>query len=91
VNDFGSHWVEGYGSLDLSANYKINNMFNVTFQAVNLTDTVIRRYDTRRPMVDALGNISGGESSQLGSQPTGRTVQLQNTGTIYRVGVRVTF
>ncbi|MDU0354554.1 TonB-dependent receptor [Paraglaciecola aquimarina] len=91
VNDFGSHWVEGYGSLDLSANWKINNMFNVTFQAVNLTDTVIRRYDTRRPEVDGSGNIVGGESSTLGSQPTGRTIQLQNTGTIYRVGLRVTF
>ncbi|WP_158968000.1 TonB-dependent receptor [Paraglaciecola sp. L3A3] len=91
VNDFGSHWVEGYGSLDLSANWNINKMFNVTFQAVNLTDTVIRRYDTRRPSVDAAGNIIPGESSTLGSQPTGRTVQLQNTGTIYRVGLRVSF
>ncbi|MGJ8681878.1 TonB-dependent receptor [Paraglaciecola sp.] len=88
VNDFGSHWVEGYGSLDLSANWRINPMFNVTFQAVNLTDTVIRRYDVRRPGV---GEVIPGESFELGSQPTGRTVQLQNTGTIYRVGVRVTF
>jgi TonB-dependent receptor len=88
VNDGGSHWVEGFDSLDLSANWTINKNFTLSFQAVNLTDTVVRRYDVRRPIP---GETLAGESFELGSQPTGRTVRLENTGTIYRLGLRVNF
>ncbi len=88
VNDFGAHWVEGFDTLDLSANWKINDTVSLNFQAVNLLDTVTREYATTQP--SQTSNLPA-ESTTLGDQPTHRTVRLRNTGTIYRLGLRLTF
>jgi TonB-dependent receptor len=89
ANEYGSVWVEGFDTLDLSASWDITKWASVNFQAVNLLDTVTRQYSTIRPNVN--GSNLPAEASDLGSQPTHRTARLSNTGTMYRLGLRLTF
>ncbi|MGJ8692039.1 MAG: TonB-dependent receptor [Thalassotalea sp.] len=89
VNDYGMHWIEGFNTLDLSGSWKVNESVSLNFQASNLLDTVTRMYSTTR--LNISGSNLPGEASELGSQPTGRTVQTSNTGTIYRIGLRFSF
>ncbi|WP_158967998.1 hypothetical protein [Paraglaciecola sp. L3A3] len=56
------------------------------FQAINLTDTVYRRYNTIRD-----DTLLPSESLTLGEQYTGRTSRLHNVGTTYRLSARLTF
>ncbi|WP_440876018.1 TonB-dependent receptor [Thalassotalea sp. PLHSN55] len=88
-SEYGSHWIDGFGTLDLSANWNVTNWASINLQASNLLDTVTRVYSTTRPNVT--GSNIPGEATTLGEQPTERTVALSNTGTIYRLGVRLTF
>lgn len=81
-------WVEGFDTVDVSASYNVNKNVSINFQGQNITDTVQRSYVT-----------AGGAQSTapVPAEPidfgaySGRTARLQNTGPIYRVGVRVTF
>jgi TonB-dependent receptor len=86
-----SRWSEGFESLDFSAAYKLNNNVRFTFQAINLLDTVTRQYETNRVDRTAGQETLLAESSVLGEQYNGRTVQTWNTGTTYRLSVRATF
>ena len=80
-------WVEGFDTLDLSATMKVNKYLSLNFQAINLTDTVTREYNTS---ISADSGLPV-ESATLGDQPTHRTSNLINTGTTYRLGARMTF
>lgn len=85
-------YTEGFGSLDLSGSIDLTRQVSLNFQAVNVTDTVRRDYAVFE--VDP-GNPPGvaipTEDLTLGNQPTGRTTLLQNTGRIFRIGVRARF
>ncbi|MFC3120253.1 TonB-dependent receptor [Agaribacter flavus] len=87
-------WQEGSGTLDLSASYEVNDWLSFNFNAVNITDTVIRQYFTvvsNNTMLEALGLEAGGEGSAFDSATDRRTLREWNTGAIYRFGVRVKF
>lgn len=89
-NDF-TRWAEGIDSLDVSANWKINNQFSLNFQAINLLDAVTRTYETVRQDVSIGSTTLPAESSVLGQQYRGRTSTLSNTGRIFRLGLRFDF
>lgn len=83
----GALWNEGGGQLDFSANYKINDTFTVTFNAVNLGKRIYRQYFTNisDDSVKSQGNaLEGGVDKS-------KTIREWATGTIYRLGVRGTF
>lgn len=84
-----AHYREGSSSLDLSGGWDITDNLQLNFQAVNLTDTVRRDY----AVFHGIGGSSElpTEEVALGSAPTGRTQFLQNTGAIYRLGLRYSF
>lgn len=83
---------EGNDSLDMSGGWQLTNSLRLNFQAVNLLDTVRRDYAVLEGDTNAtLGNAIPGEPLGLGDAPTGRTTFLQNTGRIYRVGLRYEF
>lgn len=87
-----STWQEGFDSLDLSGNIKLNDNFTLNFQAINLLDSKSRRYQTvRQPVTLGTGEVLPAETSVLGDQYTGRTSEVWNTGTIYRMGIRASF
>lgn len=86
--DFNSIWSDDFESLDLSASWKITRSMQLNFQAVNLLDSISRRYATTRP--DPNSPLPS-ESSELGSQPQFRTIRLDNTGRIFRLGLRFNF
>ncbi|MCJ8294076.1 MAG: TonB-dependent receptor [Colwellia sp.] len=83
----GALWNEGSGQLDISANYKVNDFIDITFNAVNVNNRENRQYytvdnDTR---FEPEGNpLEGGVSKS-------KTVRAWTMGTVYRLGVRVTF
>ena len=87
VQEGNASWVEGFDTLDLSAAVKVNKYLSINFQAINLTDTVTREYMTS--ILDDSGIPL--EPAALGDQPTHRTSQLENSGTTYRIGARMTF
>lgn len=83
-------YTEGFDSLDVSGGIDITDKVQFTFQAVNLLDTVRRDYavyEGDRVVGDAIAP----EDLTLGNQPNGRLLMLQNTGRIFRAGIRVTF
>lgn len=86
---FGSGvlWNEGRSVLDLSASYKINNLTTLTFNAVNLTNELFRQYYTN--LTDSRFEIEG--NALNGQADKSRTIRLWNTGTIYRLGIRIAF
>ncbi|WP_440876047.1 TonB-dependent receptor [Thalassotalea sp. PLHSN55] len=86
AQDGNAIWTEGYDSLDFSASYRVNKMISVTFQAVNLTDTVIRTYNSN---VNDL--LLPAESLTLGDAPDHRTISAANVGTTYRLSTRINF
>jgi TonB-dependent receptor len=83
----GALWNEGSGQLDISANYKVNDNIDITFNAVNANNRENRQYytvdnDTR---FEPEGNpLEGGVNKS-------KTVRAWSMGTVYRLGVRVTF
>ncbi|MCL1045059.1 TonB-dependent receptor [Shewanella electrodiphila] len=84
--DGNAVWTEGYDSLDFSASYQINKMISINFQAVNLTDTVVRTYNSN--VVDPL---LPAEALTLGDAPDHRTITASNVGTTYRLSTRINF
>lgn len=86
ARDGTSEWAEGNDSLDLSASWKVNNALSLHFQAINLTDTVQRRYNTIRA-----DTLIPTETFELGQQNTSRTSRLENYGSTYRVSLRLNF
>ena len=82
-----SVWQEGTDSLDLSAGWDFNKNVSLSFQAVNLLDTVRRRYSVYSRSSTSLP----AEPATFDTPNTNRTVNLQNTGTIYRMGIRYNF
>ncbi|MCL1045038.1 TonB-dependent receptor [Shewanella electrodiphila] len=86
AQDGNAVWTEGYDSLDFSSSYQINKMISINFQAVNLTDTVIRTYNSN--VVDPL---LPAEALTLGDAPDHRTISASNVGTTYRLGTRINF
>ena len=89
VRDGNAHWIEGYGTLDVSGSYRLSRNFTVNFQAQNLLDTVTRTYSTS--VLDTAGVLPGEGSAFESGANKDRTVGLSNTGRIYRVGLRLTF
>lgn len=87
IRDGGAHWIEGFDTLDLSANLRFSKAFSVNFQANNLLDTVTRTYSTN--VQDTLLPVEGNALS--GDAPKSRTAELSNTGRIYRLGFRFSF
>ncbi|WP_286133483.1 TonB-dependent receptor [Colwellia sp. UCD-KL20] len=83
----GALWNEGGGQLDLSANYKINDNFTVTFNAVNIGKRIYRQYYTN--LTDVKVKIDG--NALEGGVDKSKTIREWSTGTIYRLGVRATF
>lgn len=86
VADSYAHWIEGFDTLDLSASWKINPNVSLNFQGINLTDTVTRTYSTN--VGDA---VLPDDGSAFDSAPTSRTTRSNNTGSIYRIGLRFTW
>jgi iron complex outermembrane recepter protein len=86
-------WQEGSGNLDISANYKINDWFSVTFNAINVTGTTTREYATSvtNSVINTALNLPNGEGNALDGATTRRTIREYDTGVIYRLGVRATF
>lgn len=82
---------EGSDSLDMSGGWQISDAIRINFQAVNLLDTVRRDYAVLEN--DLLNDVNPipSEDLGLGDAPTGRTTFLQNTGRIYRIGLRYEF
>ncbi|AWB65128.1 TonB-dependent receptor [Saccharobesus litoralis] len=92
----GASWREGSGRLDLSANYKINETFSLSFQALNLTDTETRNYYTSVHNVldyDEEGNdIKFSEGNALKENVTkDRTLVSYRNGRTYRLSLRANF
>ncbi|AWB65789.1 TonB-dependent receptor [Saccharobesus litoralis] len=97
----GSIWNEGRDTLDLSANYQINENVSVNFQAINITNEQYRRYYTNRELkvLPVLNDTGSGytyvpleEGNPLeGEAPTSRTYDRYKVGATYRIGVRVNF
>lgn len=98
----GNLWQEGRGTVDISANYKINDMFTVGFNALNITDEPVRRYYTS--FLHDFGDTQIGENGEVekvffnegnalenSNAPTSRTQSLQKTGRIYRLTLNVKF
>ncbi len=83
----GALWNEGGGSLDLSATYKINDTFTLTFNAVNLGERVFRQYYTN--LTDSRFNIEG--NALDGEANKSRTIREWVTGSTYRLALRATF
>jgi TonB-dependent receptor len=83
----GALWNDGGGQLDLSANYKVNDMITVTFNAVNLNNKKSRQYYTNLTDADFRidGNALDGDANKT------KTIREWTSGTIYRLGVRATF
>jgi len=83
----GSLWNEGSGQLDISANYKVNDNVDITFNVVNLNNRENRQYytTTQRGNFEQEGNALEGDAN------TSRTVRAWTMGTIYRLGIRATF
>lgn len=86
VRDGGAHWIEGFDTLDLSANWRVSKAFSLNFQAQNLTDSVTRTYTTvvRDPNLAAEGNA-------FEDAPKVRTRRLQSSGRVFRIGARIQF
>lgn len=92
----GALWREGSGRLDLTANYKINKTFSLSFQALNLTDTATRNYYTsvfNELDTDSEGNgIDFDEGNALdGGVTKSRTMLHYKNGRTYRVSLRANF
>lgn len=85
--DGTANWIEGADSLDLSAEYRITPNVSLNLQAVNLTDSVRRVYSTN--VTDVL--LPTDPNALDGNAPTSRTVELSNTGPIYRASLRFNF
>ncbi|WP_111979252.1 TonB-dependent receptor domain-containing protein [Algibacillus agarilyticus] len=97
----GTLWNEGRDTLDLSANYQLNDNVSFSFQVNNLTNEDYRMYYTSRTLsvvpvanadntgydyVDLVeGNPLEGEATKS------RTYNNYKVGTNYRLGVRVNF
>ncbi|MFC7292636.1 TonB-dependent receptor [Hirschia litorea] len=81
---------EGFDTLDASGGFDITDNLRLSFQAVNLLDTVTRNYAVLEVDAD-VPNALPGEALGLGDAPTGRTQHLHNTGRIFRVGLRYEF
>lgn len=79
-------WVEGFDTLDLSASWEFNKNVSAHLQAINLTDTVTKRYNT----IVTDPNLPS-ESLDFDGATKSRTARLSNTGTIYRLSARITF
>lgn len=84
--DGGAYWIEGFDTLDLSANWQINKHVAVNFQAQNLLDTVTRTYNTT-----VIDSVLETEASAFSGGTKVRTQELSNTGRVYRIGVRFNF
>ena len=85
-NDGGAYWIEGFDTLDLSANWQINRHVALNFQAQNLLDTVTRTYNTI-----VLDSVLETEESAFSGGTKVRTQELSNTGRVYRFGIRFNF
>jgi TonB-dependent receptor len=83
----GALWNEGGGSLDLSATYKLNDTFTLTFNAVNLGERIYRQYYTN--LTDSRFNIEG--NALEGDANKSRTIREWVTGSTYRLAIRATF
>ncbi|WP_158969532.1 TonB-dependent receptor [Paraglaciecola sp. L3A3] len=83
----GAIWNDGGGSLDLSATYKINETFTLTFNAVNLNERIYRQYYTN--LVDATFELEG--NALEGEANKSRTVREWASGATYRLAIRATF
>jgi len=82
-----AHWVEGVGSLDLSAEFDITNNVSLNFQAVNLTNSLTRVYSTN--VIDELLPIDPNALND--NAPKSRTVERFKTGPIFRASFRFNF
>jgi iron complex outermembrane receptor protein len=94
----GSLWQEGRRTLDFSAAVAVHPNISFTFEGVNLTDEPVRTYFTSRFLRVGDPAAGGGAPTPFdegnaigGNAPKSRTVQLYNTGPIFRVGVRARF
>ncbi|WP_143873479.1 TonB-dependent receptor [Catenovulum sediminis] len=101
----GHLWREGSGTLDLSLNYKINDTFLVSFQAINLADETVRNYFTSSNLdlgdqefvvnengESILKDVPYDEGNALDGGVTKSRTQLeQKTGRIFRLGLRARF
>lgn len=97
----GSLWNEGRSTLDFSASWQVTDAVDLTFQAINLTDTENRTYFTSRtleidPIRDEDGTITGWSQYNEGTPmdndaTTSRTVTRYKNGRTFRLGVRVNF
>ncbi|AWB68340.1 TonB-dependent receptor [Saccharobesus litoralis] len=83
----GALWNEGGGQLDISATYKLNDTFTLTFNAVNLNNKENRQYYTnmRDDAFAIEGNALEGEANKS------RTIRNWVSGSIYRIGIRANF
>lgn len=92
----GASWLDSTSRLDFSSSYKINKMFTVTFQALNLTDDVRRTFFTAQDLraEDNDGYIfieDEGNPMDDSSVDTSKTMSLLKTGRQYRIALRANF
>lgn len=89
-----SVWSDPRQSLDFSAKFKLNEVMNLSLQAVNLTNEGSRDYATRTiGEKDVDGNvIRAGEGNALtGDAPDWRTSYYSHSGRTFRIGVNASF
>ena len=88
----GAIWQEATSNLDFSSSYQINKNLSVSFQAINLTDEVIRNYYTTYNKPNEAGDIVLDEGNALdGNVPTNRTAAVFKNGRQFRIGLRGSF
>lgn len=76
----GAEWLDARGTIDFSANYKVNENVSINFNALNLTNSEVRRFFTSTSMdlgdrvQDAEGNYLDGNGDIL---PDGHNPNLR--------------
>lgn len=100
--DNGALWLEGSSHIDFSAGYEINDMFSLSFDIVNLTNTEHREFWTSRTLdlgdtaLDANGDVvpvefDEGNIYENSNADKSKTRLRYTTGTRYRLGLQVKF
>ncbi|MGA9659833.1 MAG: TonB-dependent receptor [Asticcacaulis sp.] len=84
-----AQYRQGFSTLDFSSSFQLTEHVQLNIQGQNLTNTVTRDYAVYTGL-NGNPNLPG-ESVKLGEAPRERTLNLYNTGPIYRVGIRATF
>ncbi|WP_077342145.1 TonB-dependent receptor [Pseudocolwellia agarivorans] len=87
----GAEWKDKATRLDFSSSYKVNKNISVTFQALNLTDEVIRTFWTSTESILNGEVIDEGNVLDGSNATTSRTLQEYKTGRQFRLGVRANF